>query len=187
MAANNTTTVNIRNLMDHHKLVGNNFLSWRRNLKLVLRAEKLEFTLDQAPPTIRANASAEARTAYEVAKDPFDKAYCIMMSSMNDELQKQCENTSPQQIMNHLVTLYQGQAREERYNVAKELFHMRMSEKDSVSSHGVKFLGLLKRLNDLGLELQNDLAVDLLLSSLPSSWASFVMNFNMNGGPSTPA
>ncbi len=87
----------------------------------------------------------------------------------------------------HLATLYEGQAREERYNVAKELFHMRMSEKDSVSNHGVKFLGLLKRLTDLGLELQNDLAVDLLLSSLPSSWANFVMNFNMNGGRNTPA
>ncbi len=84
-ANNNNTTINIRNLMDHHKLVGTNFLSWRRNLKLVLRYEKLEFTLDQAPPTIQANANAEARTAHEVAKEPFDKAYCIMMSLMNDE------------------------------------------------------------------------------------------------------
>ena len=99
---------------------------------------------------------------------------------MSDDLQKQCENSAPNQIMAHLTMLYQGQARNERFNTARELYNLRMSDRESVSTHGVRFLGLLKRLSDLGFPIPDEMAVDLLLNSLPPSWSRFVMNYNLN-------
>ena len=93
--------------MDQHKLVGPNFLSWRRNLKIVLQMEQLDWTLERAPPEVPVPGSTRAvANAYERDMVPFKQAYCIMMGSMNEELQKQCENSNPRAIMKHLETLY---------------------------------------------------------------------------------
>ena len=91
--ANQPVNFNLRSLLDQHKLVGPNFLAWRRNLRIVLQAERIEYTLDQAPPEPPAeNATQAARNTYARNRDPFNQAYCVIMGSLSDDLQKQCEN-----------------------------------------------------------------------------------------------
>ena len=41
-----TTQFNIRSLLEANKLVGSNYTDWLRNLRLVLRSEKLEYILE---------------------------------------------------------------------------------------------------------------------------------------------
>ena len=53
-----------------------------------------------------------------------------------------------------------------------------MEENDSVSEHILKMSGLHKH---LGVNLPDDAVVDRILQSLPPSYKSFVMNFNMQG------
>ena len=75
--------------MDQHKLVGPNFLAWRRNLRIVLQSEKIEFMLDQAPPVPPLpTATEQEREVYVKTIEPFSQAYCVMMESMSDDLQK---------------------------------------------------------------------------------------------------
>ena len=84
------STFNLRSLMDQHKLVGPNFLAWRRNLRIVLQSEMLEHTLSQLPPAAPGeNASEAERAAYNIAVQPFGQAYCVMLGSMSDDLRKQ--------------------------------------------------------------------------------------------------
>ena len=45
----------------------------------------------------------------------------------------------------------------------------------------IKIIGYIKTLDRLGSELHDDLAVDVILQSLPPSYEPSIMNFQMNG------
>ena len=45
------TSLNLRSILDTNKLTGPNFLDWLRNLRIVLKAEKLAYVLDEVLPT----------------------------------------------------------------------------------------------------------------------------------------
>src|SRR5205809_5683937 len=51
----------------------------------------------------------------------------------------------------------------------------------SVSSHVIKMIGYIENLERLGFPYNQDLAIDIILRSLPPSYSSFIMNYNMNG------
>ena len=46
--------------------------------------------------------------------------------------------------------------------------------------HGLKMLGYIERLASLGFVMDAELNEDLILQSLPDSYASFVLNYQMN-------
>ena len=48
-------------------------------------------------------------------------------------------------------------------------------------SHVIKMIGYVGNLEKLGSKLDNDLATDMILQSLPASFEPFIMNFYMNG------
>ena len=56
-----------------------------------------------------------------------------------------------------------------------------MEENSSVSKHILKMSGLHNRLSQLGVNLLDDAVVDRILQSLPPSYQSFVINYNMQG------
>ena len=56
-----------------------------------------------------------------------------------------------------------------------------MEENSSVSEHILKMSGLHNRLSQLEINLPNEAVMDRILQSLPPSYKSFVMNFNMQG------
>ncbi|KAK8569291.1 hypothetical protein V6N12_007821 [Hibiscus sabdariffa] len=55
-----------------------------------------------------------------------------------------------------------------------------MSEGSSVGAHVIKMMGYIQTLEKLGFALNNELATDVILQSLPDSFNQFVLNFNMN-------
>ena len=54
-----------------------------------------------------------------------------------------------------------------------------MEENSSVSEHILRMSGLHNRLTQLGVNLPDDAVIDRILQSLPPSYKSFVMNYNM--------
>ncbi|KAG6523388.1 hypothetical protein ZIOFF_013245 [Zingiber officinale] len=53
------TSVNLRSILDSNKLTGLNFLDWFQNLRIILKAEKLAYVLDQSLTTsLDADATA---------------------------------------------------------------------------------------------------------------------------------
>ena len=46
--------------------------------------------------------------------------------------------------------------------------------------HGLKMLGYIERLASLGFAMDVELSEDLILQSLPDSYASFILNYQMN-------
>ncbi len=119
----NNQSVNLRSLLDNNKLVGNNFISWKRNIRIILRAERIGFTIEQPyPQPLPDNATLEQLNEREQRVRSYEQAQCIMLGSMIDDLQKQCENMNSYDMMQHLQTLFEGQARNEHFNVSRELY-----------------------------------------------------------------
>ena len=56
-----------------------------------------------------------------------------------------------------------------------------MEENSSVSEHILKMSGYCNHLIQLGVNLLDDSIIDRILQSLPPSYKSFVMNYNMQG------
>ena len=55
-----------------------------------------------------------------------------------------------------------------------------MTPGTSVSAHVLKMKGLIDHLDKLGAPISHELAIDLILGSLPESYDHFVMNYNMH-------
>jgi hypothetical protein len=52
MSASNNSVFNLRSVLEKEKLNGINFIDWYRNLRIVLRQEKMEYVLEQAYPDV---------------------------------------------------------------------------------------------------------------------------------------
>ncbi|KAG8478355.1 hypothetical protein CXB51_028118 [Gossypium anomalum] len=108
MAAN-TNALSLRSVLEKDKLNGLNFLDWFRNLRIVLKQEQklyvIEKPLPNEPP---ANASRAGKDAYKKHLDEMVDVGCLMLATMNLELQKQHEDMVSYDMIEHLKELYQG-------------------------------------------------------------------------------
>ena len=181
MASNTPNNLSLRSVLEKDKLTGTNFLDWYRNLRIVLKHERKLYVLEQPIPEPPApNAPRAEKDAYKKHQDDALDVGCLMLATMNSELQKQHENMDAYDMVVHLKKLYQGQARQERFDVSKALFQCKMAEGSPVGAHVLKMIGYVENLERLGFPLSQELATDLVLQSLPQSYGQFVMNYNMN-------
>ncbi|WRX16506.1 zinc finger protein [Theobroma cacao] len=173
--------LSLQSILDANKLTGPNFLDWFWNLKIVLKQEKKSYVLDAPIPLVpTTDASAEDKEAYQCHKDDNDEAACVMLASMTLELQKQHEHMDVQSMILHLKELFDKEGHTERYEISKELFRCKIAEGSSIRPHVLKMIGLIKRLGQLGLAMDHELSIDLVVQSLLDSFSQFMLNFHMN-------
>ena len=104
-----------------------------------------------------------------------------MLYSLEPGLQKRFEQHGAYEMFEELKMVFQAHAWVERYEVSDKFFSCKMEENSSVSKHILRMSGLHNRLSQLGVNLPDDAVIDRILQSLPPSYKSFVMNFNMQG------
>ena len=104
-----------------------------------------------------------------------------MIYSLEPGLQKRFEQHGAYEMFQELKMVFQAHARVERYEVFDKFYSCKMEENSSVSEHILKISGLHNRLSQLGVNLPDDSIIDIILQSLPPSYKSFVMNYNMQG------
>ncbi|KAL0462599.1 UNVERIFIED_CONTAM: hypothetical protein Slati_0147500 [Sesamum latifolium] len=101
---------------------------------------------------------------------------------MTNDIQKQYDrHDDVQSIMLRMSQIYVVPDRHIRYAVIKASFGTKMIEGSSVQEHGVKMLSLVEKLKDLKANLAKETYIDVILQSLPPSFDSFIVNYNMNG------
>ncbi|KAK8576146.1 hypothetical protein V6N13_090623 [Hibiscus sabdariffa] len=177
--ANNT--ISLRSLLEKEKLNGINFLDWFRNLRIVLKQERKEYVIEEDVPNDPGpNAPSADKEKFKKHMDDMLDVGCLMLATMTPELQKQHEHMVAYEMIQNLKEIYEGQARQERYETSKALFQCKMSEGSPVGAHVIKMMGYIQTLEKLGFALSNELAIDVVLQSLPDSFSQFIMNFNMN-------
>ncbi|XP_061355032.1 uncharacterized protein LOC133299582 [Gastrolobium bilobum] len=131
--------LNLRSILDNNKLTGPNFTDWYRNVKIVLRYEKISYVLDSSIPV----APAEGQDGYDqynweahrqhLADN--EQAVCIVLASMSAELQRQHEHMDAPSIILHLQEHYDKQGRAERFETSKELFGCKIDDGMAVEPH----------------------------------------------------
>ena len=87
------TSLSLRSLLDNDKLVGSNFDSWYRKLKIVLEYERILYVLTKpAHDKPMPNVCGFVRGTYQ--KWPSDRmmVHCIMRAAMNDEFGSKFEH-----------------------------------------------------------------------------------------------
>ncbi|KAK8686057.1 hypothetical protein V6N13_125084 [Hibiscus sabdariffa] len=174
-------TISLRSLLEKEKLNGINFLDWFRNLRIVFKQERKEYVNEEpVPDEPTANAPRVDKDKFKKHMDDMVDVGCLMLATMDSELQKQHENMVAYEMIQNLKEIYEGQARQERYETSKPLFQCKMTEGTLVGAHVIKMMGYVQTLEKLGFPLKNELATDLILQSLSGSFKPFVLNFNMN-------
>ena len=71
---------------------------------------------------------------------------CIILFSMNNELQRQHEDIDIPSMLLNLKELYGEQSQTTRYEISKQLFCIRMIEGTSVQTYILKIIDLITRL-----------------------------------------
>ncbi|XP_061352745.1 uncharacterized protein LOC133297595 [Gastrolobium bilobum] len=174
----------LRSILDANKLTGPNSTDWYRNVKTVLRSEKIAYVLDSPVPVAPAEGQdGHDQYDWEAHRQHLadnEQAVCILLASMSAELQRQHEHMNAPSIILHLQELYDKQGRAERFEASKELFCCKMIEGTAVGPHVLKMIGLIEKLASLGFIMDHELSIDLVLQSLPSSFNGFVVNYHMN-------
>jgi hypothetical protein len=182
MSASNNSVFNLRSVLEKEKLDGTNFIDCYRNLRIVLRQEKAEYALEEPyPDDLPNNADESERVAYEKHTNDLYNVSYLMLATMSPDLQKQYEHIDAYSMIVGLHGMFENQARAERYNISKSLFSAKLAEGSPVSPHVVNMIDYIETLDKLGCELNDDLTIDVILQSLPSSYEPFIMNYQMNG------
>ncbi|KAL4386012.1 hypothetical protein GQ457_09G016710 [Hibiscus cannabinus] len=174
-------TISLRSLLEMEKLNGINFLDWFRNLRIVLKLERKEYVIEEPVPNDSgANVPRADKDKFKKHMDDMLDVGCLMLATMTPELQKQHEDMVAYEMIQNLKEIYEGQARQERYKTSKALFQCKMSEGSPVGAHVIKMMGYIQTLEKLCFALFDELAIDVVLQSLPDRFNQFVLNFNMN-------
>ena len=157
-------------------------MDWHQNLRIILKRDKKLYVWEtrvhkEETPSYALKAE---RYAYKKHVDDANETACLMLATMNSELQKQHENMEVFDMIGHMKMLYQEHARNVRFQVLTDLFNNKLVEGTLVGPHVFKMIGYVENLERLGFPLGKELATDLILQLLPERFSQFVLNFNMN-------
>jgi hypothetical protein len=164
MSASNTSAFNLRFLLEKEKLNGDNFMDWYRNLRIVLRQEKIEYVLTESYPNdLPTGSTAVVHNAHEKRCDDALNVSCLILATISPDLQKYYEHVDAYTMIQGLRGIFENQARAEKYNISKALFACKLIEGSPVSPHVIKMMGYIETLTKLGCENKDDLATDMIL------------------------
>ena len=180
MSTPSTTSLNLRSLLEKEKLNGTNFLDWHRNLRIVLRMEELDYVLETplVVPVLQDKKNREKHLKH--VKDD-NTVSCVMLASMSPELKKQFETAKAYDIIEGLKKMFQKLARIERFETNDAIVTTKLARDKPVGPHVLKMISLFDNMRRLGFPYSQELAMDIILSSLHDGFKPFRMNFNMQG------
>ena len=106
-----STNVNMQTVIDDKILIRPNFLDWLKNLRLVLKEEKIAYVITEpilGSPTVDAPESVQR--AYQKRLVDSARTELIIHTSMSPEFQKRYKTEDAYSIVCHLREHYNEQA-----------------------------------------------------------------------------
>ena len=180
-------TLSLRTILDSCKLTNTNFDDWYRNLRIVLKHEKLIYVIDEPSPDAPLDdADPVAIDTYKKWVTDSNEVQCIMFSSIGSDLQRQHEDMDPVVILARLRQMYGAQIRPAMYDLGKGLFRATMTHGTPVSSHVIQMIDMIERLEKYRIYHHSCIQQYLILQSLPDTFSQFIVNYHMNGLDTTP-
>jgi|UniRef100_A0A2N9H2W8 hypothetical protein len=152
-------------ILDDNQLTGPNYVDWKRNLIIVLTADKIVYVLNAEPPELAlTDATEEQRNAFDEWQEADEMAKCYILASMTNVLQKQCQGlVTTKDMMFHLKEMFGEQSRSARQTAMKKLMSTKMVEGTPVREHILKMISFINELDMLGVEMDAKTKVDAIL------------------------
>ncbi|XP_047309929.1 uncharacterized protein LOC124913390 [Impatiens glandulifera] len=132
---NDNFKFSLRSIVEKNKLNGTNFLDWEMNQRTILKSEGHEDALATPIPMVIETSSNEEKANTIRLKNEALPATCLMFVTMEPELQKRFLNSDANTIISELKTLFQDQARIERYETHKAILDSKLVKGTPVSPH----------------------------------------------------
>ncbi|XP_030931127.1 uncharacterized protein LOC115957023 [Quercus lobata] len=131
---------------------------WKRNLIIVLTANKITHVLNtEAPKLALADATEAQRDAFNKWHEADEMDKCYIMASMTNVLQKQCQGlVTAQDMMLHLKEMFGEQSRSARQTAMKNLMSTKMVEGTPVQEHILKMISFINELDMLGAKIDSE-------------------------------
>ncbi|GJV27298.1 hypothetical protein Tco_1383746 [Tanacetum coccineum] len=140
-----------RSMFEREKLSGTNFNDCLCRLKLVLRVENKMFVIEQPiPPASAADSEANVLAEWNAIYDAYNKVACLMLGSMTPELHRQFENYSPYDMLQELKSMFEKQARVERFDLIQTFHACKQEEGKPVGAYVLKMKDYVEQLERLG-------------------------------------
>ncbi|KAL5541149.1 hypothetical protein UlMin_044367 [Ulmus minor] len=113
-------------ILSQNKLIGDNFIDWKRNLNIVLTSEKHKFMLLEAcPPEPAANAAKAVRDAYEKWIVSDDMAHWMRTAA---------------EIMAYVQAMFGETSTRTRFEAIKAIMNSRIKVGTPVSDHLLRIM-----------------------------------------------
>nr|GEY63083.1 retrotransposon protein, putative, Ty1-copia subclass [Tanacetum cinerariifolium] len=112
--------------------------------------------------------------------DVHNEVACLMLGSMTLELHRQFENYSPYEMLQDLSSMFEKQARVERFDLIQTFHAYKQEEGKSVVAYVLQIKGYIDQLECLGYVLPQDIMVGIILNGLTKDFVGFVRNYNMH-------
>ncbi|XP_023734538.1 uncharacterized protein LOC111882400 [Lactuca sativa] len=84
-----------------------------------------------------------------------------------------------------LMEKYRNRDRQEKYEVVKFLMACKMKDVEFLSNHVSRMQRYVDRLIKLNVNYDEELAIDIVLNSLPSSYDQFILTYHLNENETT--
>ncbi|KAI3739397.1 hypothetical protein L2E82_29801 [Cichorium intybus] len=155
---------------------------------MALRFEHKEYVLETELVEVDPNtATPEEIASYTKHSDDATKVACIMIATMNPELQRIYKDYWPCEMHKELAEKFRKQERIERREVVKAFTNGKPRDGECICTHVQRMQGYVERLRKLEMPVHEDLVVDIVLNSLPSSYDQFTLAYHLNNSQATLA
>lgn len=114
--------------------------------------------------------------------DDATKFICIMIAIMSPDLQKSFEDYWTYEMNFAIFQMFHKKARQERYEIIKAFMECKLKEWEYGCAHVKRHIERLKKLN---VHFEKDLAIDMVLKSLLSSYDQFILTCHLNNTKTT--
>ncbi|KAL8098241.1 hypothetical protein AgCh_031118 [Apium graveolens] len=169
-------------ILKDNKLTRPNYIEWKRNLDIVLTAEEYKFcTYEPKPKQPVADAPEDEKEYYKRWIKADEMSRCYILAAMSGVLQHQHQSmATASDMLFNLKELFGDQNRAARQVAMKALMNTQMAEGTPVRDHVLKMMSHLNEIEILGVELDGETQIDIILMSLSKSFEQFRLNYNMN-------
>ncbi|KAL7607834.1 hypothetical protein Lser_V15G09770 [Lactuca serriola] len=148
---------------------------------MALRYEDKEEILDKELVEINESTTTPKEiTEYKAQCKEATKVSCIMLATITPELQKFYEDYWHYDMHQDLIEKYHQIARQERYEIVSSSITTKMKDGESITTHLQRMRRYVDRFLQLNVNFDEDLAIDIILHSLPPCYEQFKMNYHMN-------
>ena len=172
----------LASILFNNRLDGTNYVSWKRNLNIVLTCEGIIWvTLESLHVAPTESSTPEKRADYEAWRKDDEKARMYILASLNEVLQSQHKSMSTSSAMLlSLLEMFGVHSRSAKKMVMKQIMNTRMSEGTPVRDHMIKMIRLFNELGDLGVDIDWETQNNMVLETFPPSFNHFKLNYSMN-------